>query len=240
MAERDDDETETASARVRSTSSWSTIAITSFTGALVIVGVVSAVIAGLQWEALNKSNRTLEQTIISAERAWIAPKRAEYAGPIQKGRVLRVRVFFENTGKHPAFNLVHITKDAFPLIPVTVTSHDEALIDSRFSWPPNQTCDGIVPPTGDNGLTVYPSSTGEPYRNLFFLFTGGKRNTVPKQFLDMKETFMVQGCFAYRTFGKINYSAYCLYVQPLTNTKPEDWTFEFCPSGNYAKEAQTD
>lgn len=219
---------------------WSTI----WAAGNALATLLLAVFAFLAWQeaqrgtaALHEQIKTMEKTRIENLRAWIAPRGGEFAGPIKLNRVLRMRVLYENTGKLPALDVRHSSGHAF-LIPIEENSHGEAFIDwSKVGWlsSSNRTCENLASGTGDQGMTVYPSARGKPYASLLYVFTGGPYNTVPEPFIKARETFAIMGCFSYRTLNLISYSAYCIYVQPYTDREPKDWTFEFCPNGNYSR-----
>jgi hypothetical protein len=73
-----------------------TTLLAAFTGVLIIVGV-------LQKWTLDKTNEISR----SEQRAWIAPRGAEISAPIALGGTVEFQVIYENTGKEPAFDVVH-------------------------------------------------------------------------------------------------------------------------------------
>ncbi len=168
------------------------------------------------------------ETMIGDQRAWIAPRGAEFAGPIEVGRALRINILYENVGKKPALN---VTTGNIIWAPFRIEEnvHGEAWLPA-IPAPPNTTC--VKTTVGQK--TVYPASAGGPYRDLIYVFNREPYPSVSEEFINRQETFFIQGCFTYRTFDEIDESPFCLYVQPTRDDPPEQWTFRFCPSGNYA------
>ena len=193
------------------------------TNVLAVATIMLAVFAGLAYCAtIDNLKRT--------QRAWLAPIGADMAGPVEVGRALRVNILYENVGKEPALDVTRAVPQ-WGTFPIPPNIHGEAWLPSVPAIK-NDSCDGLTPRSGRE--TVYPSSSREAYKSLIYVFNAEPHPFVTENFINMKETFFVFGCFAYRTFNEVHKSAFCLYVQPTPDDRPEYWTFRFCPTGNHA------
>jgi hypothetical protein len=181
-------------------------------------------LAWWQWQTLEKTDHTLQQTMIASGRAWIAVTGARVDDDFQEGSTLRVRLSFENTGKEVAQMLsagwnwigpFPVIRDAkgtryIPIDTVPKPTDNYCAIDVsgfRFGYP------------------LYP---GAKFEQLVYAFSG-PQGTLPKSFLEKESSFVIYGCIQYRTFGVHGVSPYCLYWQPARNRRIEESTFEFCP-----------
>jgi hypothetical protein len=202
---------------------------------LVLTGIIAvAALASVCYVSRQLKEMTLAR--IADERARIAPTGATLDDTIRVGKELRVRISFENTGKEPARNVLH----AFNWEPFDIPkdSEHEPVVDlEKVPWPLNNLCEAYQP--DPFGRPIYPSAK---YSDIKYAYTtpDPERGKAPKSLIDRSSSFIVWGCFIYRTSEGIGQSPYCLYLQPHRTKPIEQWTFEFCPSGSPASQQQRD
>ena len=102
---------------------------------------VIAFVGILQWGVLGDQIEDLEQTRISDQRAWIAPRDAEIVGPVERGQTLAFEIIYENTGKQPALDVVDNTR--IDRIPVPLDDRGTAYWE-RMLLPFNDTCPNAI------------------------------------------------------------------------------------------------
>jgi hypothetical protein len=154
------------------------------------------------------------------QRAWIAPI-AVILGELPKvGEKITLIVRYENSGKEPALGAVSINQ-AFPIkMPPPNTGWDTV----RFGN--NPTCDGLK--TLPGAQVIYPYST-RGYQDLF-----STKWDADGEIENGIKTLYTRGCYAYETYGKTRYSAYCFYMLPKPGRPKEEWMFGGCADGNSA------
>lgn len=186
--------------------------------------VFTAILAVVGALALRETKKALEHS----QRAWVVPTGAKIDGPVEVGKVLRLKVLFENVGKEPAINMIHGW--TWRTINISPNAHGEPYLDrDNVAWPRLDADACKVSVAERDGRPIYP--TGR-YEDIRYTFTGGEAGQIPQSLLDRKTTIVVFGCFKYEAFGKERLSPYCLYFQPHRTRPIESWTFEFCPYGD--------
>ena len=122
-----------------------------------ISGTVLAIATGLlvwvaywQWDALEKTDRTLNATLIAANRATLAPLTIEFdaRNPPEVGKPVSLVLVYQNTGKEPALGFHDRVETGMTEPPPPGTPSD-----NKFG--PNVRCDGLEP--FPNGPVIYPS-----------------------------------------------------------------------------------
>jgi hypothetical protein len=193
----------------------STFAIFLATAVAIGVGVA-------QWRALRSTDITLQDNLVASTRAWIVPTGVKIDGELSAP--LLIRIMFENTGKEVALNMVHfrgtytfpVKLDAAgtPYVPVEGTS-----------WPLNQSCDQDISQY-QYGRPIYPGQNSSDFQ---YVFTAKDDPGIP--ILKSKTlSFVIYGCFIYKSFDKWRHSPYCFYFQAYRDPRPiDDSTFEVCP-----------
>jgi hypothetical protein len=174
-------------------------------------------LAYLTTNLVHDSAKNLE----AGTRAWIVPTGARIDGAVELKTPLRIKVAFENIGKEVALDVIHVWgKSAEFDVPLDAAG--TPYIDpAKVNWPRVIECGGNRPGTG---RSIYPSGK---YEDIRYIFGGGPS----QRFLEKRESFWMIGCFAYRTFGKVRQSPYCLYWQPRRDKPIQESSFEFCPIG---------
>lgn len=177
-------------------------------------------VAAASTEVARQANETNTQILAVDRRAWIAPKGADLAGPVEVGRPLAFTVSYGNTGREPATDLA--VSGVGALAPAPANGAWDGFVVSQ-----NQSCQGIA--TIADGPVVFPSAI-DAYSYRLSTSAGLVDATV----LSGVQVFYVEGCFAYDTAGDTHVSAYCFYLRPDAGTAPQNWSFRPCPGGSYA------
>jgi len=168
----------------------------------------------------RQANETNKELLAVDRRAWIAPKSADLAGPVEAGKPLAFTVTYGNTGKEPATDLA--ISGVGSLTPAPANGAWDTFVVSE-----NQACQGIA--TIADGPVVFPSAI-DAYSYRFSTSASLMDATV----LSGSQVFYVEGCFAYDTAGDTHLSAYCFYLRPDATQPPQNWTFRPCPGGAFA------
>ena len=58
-----------------------------------------------QWDALEKTDSTLRETLVGANRAWIAPIALDVNAQIEGDADIPAKIYYENVGKGPALKM---------------------------------------------------------------------------------------------------------------------------------------
>jgi hypothetical protein len=180
--------------------------------------VFLAFIAYWQWEALEKTDYTLRQTLVAANRAWIAPIQLRLESPVVAVEPISVALVYRNVGKEPALNMT------------------AKLFIGGADLPPNGIWEKLVVPPGDlceraaEAVTI--SSVAYPLENDYLLHT---KIRIAEEYASAKRIALVAGCIRYETFKLAAQSAYCFYLSPDDLTNAKNWSFMLCLTGNSAK-----
>jgi hypothetical protein len=188
--------------------------------------VCTGLLAYIAWV----TDHTLDNTLVAANRAWIAPRVIQITGKVEVGKWLETRVVFDNIGKEPALSLLSSAPNS-GYFPVAPNKQIEREWDIK-NIPPNKTCETINT-EASGGLTIYPVGIIQTVQEMSIISFGDSTGLTNEVFAG-KNVFWTQGCFAYRTFNKIRYSAFCFIWQPIPGITPDKWIFKYCPTGNYA------
>ncbi len=174
----------------------------------------------VQSEASKISAETARQTLIASQRAWLGPNDAKLDGTPVVGKKLNVFISFHNTGKEPARNVaLMVDKNA-------VTPMEEPA--GIFHWKNLiflNKCLNLK--EREAGQIIYPS-TG--FASVTFM-SPLQEDIIDEDIVTGKKWLMIEGCFAYKTFGKTRHSAFC-YFYKAGETQPDH--LGVCFYGNYA------
>lgn len=184
------------------------------------VTLATLVLGYIAWN----TDRTLHETLVAANRAWIAPISATLLGQPTIDVPLTYTVTYGNVGKEPGLGFV--------------AQEDHGVIDTP---PPLKTLYSVFPKSllkdvcgrthaSDDGLPQYPSG---PRDFAYRISTDEVRFT--QEILSGVKAIYVNGCFAYKTFGKERKSQYCFIFLPSRLTGSNDtYLATRCPYGNSA------
>lgn len=186
-----------------------------------VMALFTIALAGISYCGL----RDAQQAFIASTRAWIVPLGVRFDGEPKAGLNVRLKIAYENIGKEPAINVIHIANWTGKTFPVTVDALGMPYIDTpNTHWPPHFSCESFSN-ASKNTRAIYP---GTKYEDIRYIFNGPP---LPQTVVDGRESFLVYGCFVYSTFGKERSSPYCYYLQPKRGEPIVKWTFEACPGG---------
>jgi hypothetical protein len=176
------------------------------TAILAIATLILAVIAIVTMERAEAITK-------QAERAWLSPMGAILQQIIEEDKPISFDLFFQNSGKQPAFDVVFRQQNAIIKAPPK-TDWSGFVVDK------NNTCEGLEPSVG--ALTVYPNNIG-PMGTSFRVFdsaSGINPILANKPIADGTLTYYVRGCIAYKTFGETHHSAFCYAILHNSTTGP--------------------
>jgi len=195
-----------------------------FTGALVLVGIITAVIFSCQ---LSVMQGQLDEMGLDA-RAWLAPKDIDRPPSFFMHRdppysAATIAFNFINTGKEPATLVNRLIGYKF-----IDNAWDRAQIGSKIGEIlGNRSCkDFSANPAGD---TVFP---GDQQRLVFGL-TADEAKIV----LGGGHYLLVGGCLVYQTISEIHWTEICRILDPIDpNVSPGESGFRtiICPTHNHA------
>ncbi len=203
-----------------------------FTALLVLVTAALVIVAVLQYFALDRTDRTLHETLVAANRAWLAPYdvRQDPNSPIDVGKPLRYFVDYRNVGRQPAIHVAFYEAPPGEDPPqINLRDWDGIMNWSlTFGGVSNETCGDRIP--GEKASTVYPTDSLQSY-----MIDAGY--TIPEEVKTTKKILYVEGCMAYTSFGKIRYEEYCFFLVPRLQDIPlSQWKFAPCPAGNFSRD----
>lgn len=202
------------------------------------VGAATLLLAYIAWQ----TDYTLNKTMVAANRAWLAPVQAILAQPLELGFPVALTIFVFNVGKQPAIG-ANWAVNVFPYKYIPITGiHDEI----ANPIPPNRTCDKIVA-KADTGLALYPGTT-KSYALPYEIADSQENRALFREVIDHKTTLIVEGCFAYQTFGERHTSMFRFFLRDIPGdstcsliTEGVDkgkwhcgWNFNAMTSGNEA------
>ena len=178
---------------------------------------ILAVVAGLQWGPLEKTDKTLK----AQQRAWVEPRAPSITSGRKRGELLNFTVRYANIGREPAVNVVIQTD----VQPVDVSGGDQAR-----GWFPgkNEMCKSSHP--NDAGLVVWPS---ESKMHELFYTTSGPPNDAEAVWQGLK-FLVIEGCIGYETTHEPHFSAFCYFVRPIAGKPSEEWPLSICMNHNIA------
>ena len=176
------------------------------------------------YKPIEDQAKVAQETLIASSRGWIAPRAAQIAGRLEKGRPIDVVVHYENPGREPAQNVIHVINGNVIADPALLAPDKLATLQ----FPENRLCDVPTPSEGE-GMIAFPSVQGYDVHLSIFSKEG-----TPQAVLEGNESFFIEGCFLYRTLGAVHHSSYCMYLDPNKTKPPEQWLFKFCINGNRA------
>ena len=134
---------------------------------------------------------------------------------------MAIRIIYEDTGKDPAEDFNHAEIGGAMLIPDVVHDWD------AVKFPANETCKDLMPLTG--GPIIYPAQI---LSEVGYGISPLKHAQATMEEIEAgRRVFWLNGCFAYRTLGRIHRSGFCFFLRARYNKPIADWTFKSCPSG---------
>jgi hypothetical protein len=203
------------------------------------IAVATAAIFYSQLLVLDKTDHTLNSTMIEASRAWIAPTAIWHdpQTPFVIGQPISYNVTFKNIGKSPAlrFNW-KIENDVYE-------TPDRKLDVSKSAITNIDMCDGLNPAETGRVIFQEPGQVIYSGRRDGYLppalpidsdsLPTGPKVVVTKNMLDGTEAFYVRGCFSYLTMQTVGKSAFCYFGS--FGKESGRMTNVACDNGNYTK-----
>jgi hypothetical protein len=157
-----------------------------------------------------------------SERAWLSVAGMQTTYQPMVGNPIYYRIGVQNTGKEPATDVHIATQNG------TVDPNKEMNIDT-LDVPENKTCSGLKPQPG--GIDILPTGVYGTSRNSA---QGDNGLLANQDIIDGKTYYLVEGCYAYRTFEATHHTAFCqVYVIEHHPDGTIAQQFYTCKSGNY-------
>jgi hypothetical protein len=205
-----------------------------FTLWLVISTIFLVIATVATFVVLNETDRTLKETMIASNRAWIVPRLLKLAAPPQAGQDLDLIFFNGNSGREPARNVGrHDESKSIPIAaiagatPQTIaTKMREAIEMAGFA----DNC-AVAKTVRTNGV-IYPGAVDGYSGNMT---VDSKWITEP--IVNGYGWVIVKGCFVYETMKETHRSEYCFYYNKIMDGfRPIEQRGYFisCPTGNDA------
>jgi hypothetical protein len=213
-----------------------------------MIAVVSAIVTAGQWweihsgsvdtHALAEAAKRQANIAENTGRAWIAPIKFSLVNLDDPVEPLKVSLFYQNVGREPATSLKNNLTSGY--IATKGTPPDK--------WQTLQEWDKI--PSASNlcmdAINTTTSNVAYPSQNIGFTVdikrfdTWNISDAMLSQFFaavkDQTVLYYVAGCFSYETAGKMKFSAFCAYLNPIPDKQISQWGFSSCPVGNEDKD----
>ena len=191
-----------------------------FTILIFVATSAYAVIATLQWLAMQNSNQISRDAFTSSTRAWISPMRAGFEETPKLGNSLQFGVQYGNPGHSPALD----TRPTYRIRSVPASSLEDNTI--KASIESDDICHGVLEAPGAD--VIYPDQPNG-YKLHFAL---SERNFIDDpDIFDGKKIFVFEMCFAYKTNATLHHTSFC-YSYRNGLTTPNQWNV--CNAGNHA------
>lgn len=174
-----------------------------------------------QAKAATDAANTASETLIAANRAWIAIRDVVLEADLDVGKPAKFIVRYENVGKHPALNVATNLKT----MPIESTRIEQG--SRTFPVGQNLSCDGFVNKEG--AAVAYPSTTHYYFANSETEFP------IDQETRNGSRTFYIHGCVVYDSFDYVHSSWFCFYLKPhFGENAPVRRGFGICADGNGA------
>jgi hypothetical protein len=178
-----------------------------------LVFAATLLLAFIAW----RTDRTVRDTLVAANRAWVTPASAFVDAPVI-GKTLVFHVRYGNPGKEPATDFV--------------AQEDSDEIDapapqaSLYTILPRNRLQDVCARThaATEGGVVYPARED-------YTFTAITERLITPEIQSGSKLIVVHGCFAYQTFHRERKSEYCFI---FLNAAHGDMQGVHCPFGNTA------
>lgn len=183
--------------------------LNKITAAAAVIAIVGLLLVGMSYcEARDATMR--------ANRAWLTPNRSRYVVPPSAGGPAKIEIIYGNSGHEPAEGFV--AQQEFATVQSglvgNISSYDlldhAEFVGAQTTF--SKICDQANPPpegTLDEGPPQYPSS---PYELTYPLKVDAGSLPHYADIVSGNRTLIIHGCFAYRTFGRIHKSEYCMFI----------------------------
>jgi hypothetical protein len=204
------------------------------TAGLFISGERNVEVARQAADAAKQSADLASEALVASTRAWLAPSFAMLNTPLENGPPISFQIRMINTGKEPALNAAWDFK--YHLIPYVEPTNSPS-----ENLGPNAVCENVEPAIGA-GIVIYPASTTNFWLPLEIPDTPEDRKIVAAA-LERRNSLVIEGCIAYRTFGKTHKSWFRFFLrdvqgQPSFVMKDgkllPNWNFNAMITGNGA------
>lgn len=188
-----------------------------------VTAALLVVVAVLQFISMGNTNQTLNQTLVAADRAWLAPSQAEITSPINTTINVAFSIIYANTGREPALNFT--AQEEIGTVPNPnggpwySVFHRDTITDI---------CARTVP---DTEIAVYPSKLYQKSYNI------STNQPLTSDIISGKAILWFHGCFAYRSpvsGSVVHYSEYCFMFAPITTDGKRAFKSFACMFGNKA------
>ncbi|HUC60514.1 MAG TPA: hypothetical protein VMF53_01010 [Alphaproteobacteria bacterium] len=161
--------------------------------------------------------------MIADSRAWVGPVDSNFRSPPVKDQEIIGIILYHNTGREPGQNSAH---DVVAYIGSVADDNSGKLTSKINQYVTN--C--LAAPEHVGGEVIYPSTGFSSMTTEFQV----PKEDVTQDVIDGKAYIVVQGCFIYRTAGKVRHSAFCYYYRGGKENPTDFQHLNDCPLGNYA------
>jgi hypothetical protein len=167
--------------------------LNNFLGPLKFIDGITLATLLLAYIAFN-TDRTLRQTLVAANRAWLSAIGLDVSGDIAGKDDLAIKVEYANLGKGPALHMAQ----SFRAAPVAdeFSAKDEGILAGR-----NDACDGLHPST--EGPVIFPSAKQNWIPTII------PRSHITPDVIANTAALFLKGCFAYQTMNEEHFTWFC-------------------------------
>jgi hypothetical protein len=193
---------------------WKTV----LESAAVLIGIVVAIIYGLQLSQMIESNRLTRDSLIANSRAWISPVNANITSEISKNAPLEFSITYTNSGRSPAL-------DVHPVYSL------DKIPSSKFA--DNSINDFIEGKDVCEGVDIKPGAqVAYPDLPDTFMFKVALPGWIDDGVISGETTMLARMCFVYKTMGQVHHTAFCYYYR--VGSSPANKQMNVCPVGSHA------
>lgn len=203
--------------------------------ATVVLLIGTVIFTGLSWcvfrdqlRVAQSSDATFKDTLVAANRAWLAPTHVDFFKPIDDPDGPSFMGHYQNVGRYPALDVKNSL--GWVAIPLTKPVATPRELPESVLWPGiDQTirvgCGNSVP--DPDGETVFPSTTNE--NNML---SGPSTSAGDKSEINAgRQLIVITGCLTYRTFDEVKHTGFCRYA---SKARTGQWEILSCRVGNFA------
>ena len=178
----------------------------------------------VQWDEMKNARMTMEKTLLSSQRAWLAPGGVQIYDEFAPNTYQEVRLSYGNLGKEPALKINQlITAITLPREHIRDTAATRAAIAKATG---GIECRSLRP--DPNGHIAHPSGP-----RVYSVRVGVKAEQV-NEIVSRESYLLVAGCFAYESFGTDHHSGFCRFFDFNTGESSLEWPSSICFVPEYA------
>lgn len=167
---------------------------------------------------LKEQTDIARETLISSQRAWLAPMNVAIEAPYANGNEMKFVVYYQNVGREPAINsrwaIRLLSVIASPLNPPSDLGSSNADLCK-------------IAEVSQSRTSNYPSDAAQ-----YKLYYSRTMKEPIGKIISGNEIAYIEGCFRYETYGITRESRFCFFWISTESKNWQEWEWRFCPKGN--------